>query len=253
MARNYLVAKRWCGQTKLIYFCRGEYLYWHLSSADQPWQGQSAGKVWPGCPGCVGSTRLGSRLCLTATAPSTHSQAQHNAIQNMRRWRKHKIFLTWEDQKMSVDCMKIIKTAIGMMGMGAGLTGVMTGSERSETRDEMSMRSPGEWQLLITSQGHKPSVKDENWWNTEQTSQHDICWDPQQGTIWICKISAQFPLHMWATCSHVSGSTRERRDWGAQSRLCLSLWSDAAWCNLKWLDWVLPGDDEFVSCHVVNP
>ena len=38
----------------------------------------------------------------------------------------------------------IIKTAIAMMRMGAGQTGVMTGSERSQMRDERRPRSPGE-------------------------------------------------------------------------------------------------------------
>ena len=44
---------------------------------------------------------------------------------------------------MSIDCMKIIKTAIAMMRMGAVQTGVMTGSERSQMRDERRL-SPGE-------------------------------------------------------------------------------------------------------------
>ena len=47
-----------------------------------------AGSVCRESLACVGTglPRLGSRLCLTVTAPSTHSlaPAQHNAIQNIQ-------------------------------------------------------------------------------------------------------------------------------------------------------------------------
>ena len=86
-----------------------------VQNTDQPGQGQSAGKVWPRLR-CVAQTESDRVWGLTKTAPSAHSLArpEHNAIQNMRRWRKHKIFLMWEDQKMSSNCMKIIKTAMAL-------------------------------------------------------------------------------------------------------------------------------------------